>query len=49
MVFFVLSVLSALIAAFLIMTAVQLIRIERVIEACADIADIKVKKLYGKR
>ena len=45
---FILSVLAALIAAFLVMTAVQLIRIERVIETCADIADIKVKKIYGK-
>jgi hypothetical protein len=48
MVFFILSVLAALIAAFLVMTAVQLIRIERVITECADTADVKVKKLYGR-
>lgn len=48
MIFFILSVLAALIGAFLVMTAVQLIRIERVITECADIADVKVKKMYGK-
>ena len=48
MIFFILSVLSVLIAAFLVMTAVQLIRIERVINECVDAADIKVKKYYGK-
>lgn len=49
MFFFVLSVLSALVAAFLIMVALQLLRMERVIAECTDIADVKVKKLYGKK
>ena len=49
MFFFILSVLSALIAAFLILVALQLLRMERVISECTDIADVKVKKLYGKK
>lgn len=49
MFFFVLSVLSALIAAFLVMIALQLLRMERIIAECTNIADVKVKKLYGKK
>jgi hypothetical protein len=49
MFFFILSVLSVLIATFLVMIALQLLRVERVIEQCTDIADVKVKKLYGKK
>ena len=48
MFFFILSLLSACIAAFLILVALQLLRIERVVAECTDIADVKVKKLYGK-
>lgn len=48
MVFFILSTLSALITAFLIMTAVQLIRIERIISDATDLTDVHVKKLYRK-
>ncbi len=48
MFFFILSVLSVLIAAFLVMTAVQLLRVERVLSECSDIADVKVKTLYGR-
>jgi hypothetical protein len=48
MIFVVLSVLSSLIITFLVMIAVHLLRIERVISDCTDIADVKVKRLYGK-
>jgi hypothetical protein len=40
--------LAVLIGAFLMMIAIQLIRIERTLSSLNDIADIKVKKLYGK-
>ena len=46
---FILSVLSVFIAAFLILVALQLLRMERVIAECTDIADVKVRKLYGKK
>ena len=49
MFFFILTTLSALITAFLIMIALQLIRMEKVVAECTDIADIKVKKLYGRK
>jgi uncharacterized protein (DUF58 family) len=48
MIFFILSVLAVFTIAFLVMTAIQLIRIERVISECADIAEVKVRKMYGK-
>ncbi len=43
---FILSALSALITAFLVMVAVQLLRIEKTISECVEIAEIRVKKLY---
>jgi hypothetical protein len=43
---FILSVLSVLVAVFLIMIAVQLIRIEKEIDMCTDIVELYVKKLY---
>ena len=48
MIFFILTVLAVLIGAFLVMTAVQLIKIEKVIAEYTDIADAKVKRIYGK-
>ena len=48
MVLFILSVLSCLIGAFLVMIAVQLIRIERILNNCSNLTEMHVKKLYGK-
>jgi hypothetical protein len=48
MVFFILSTLSVLISAFLIMIAIQLIRIEKIISDSTDLAEVHVKKLYRK-
>lgn len=46
MFFFILSMLALFIVAFLIMVAIQLIRMERLIIECSDIAEISVKKMY---
>ena len=46
---FILSVLSVLIVAFLVLVALQLLRMERIISECTDVAEVKVKKLYGKK
>ena len=49
MIFPILAILSTLIIAFLVMIAIQLLRIERALSDSIDIAEIKVKKLYGKK
>jgi hypothetical protein len=48
MILFILSVLSFLVGAFLVMVAVQLIRIERILNDCTNLTEMHVKKLYGK-
>ena len=48
MLLFVLSCLMVLLAAFLIMIAVQMINVEKQIKTIADYTEYKVKKLYGK-
>jgi len=46
MFFFIMSMLALFIVAFMIMVAVQLIRMERLIIECNDIAEISVRKMY---
>lgn len=48
MILFILSILSFLVGAFLVMVAVQLIRIERILNDCTNLTEMHVKKLYGK-
>jgi hypothetical protein len=43
---FILSVLSICIVAFLLMIAVQLIRIEKAIANSTDLVELHVRKLY---
>lgn len=43
---FILTSLSALVTAFLIMITVQLIRIEKEIDNATDLVELQVKKLY---
>jgi len=46
MIFTILTTLSILIAAFLVMIAIQLIRIEKAIENCTNTVEVYVKKMY---
>lgn len=45
---FILSCMALLITTFLVMIAVQLLKMERIIADCTDQTEVQVKKLYGK-
>lgn len=48
MIYFILNTLAVLLAAFFIMIAIQLIRMEKSINAMVELTEENVRKQYGK-